>query len=206
MTRWLAFGFVLAIPLTTLFAASQLPESDGDDSFEIEPPLLIPNRDNENPPPEFVDASAAPVPAIDSDKLEKNLERAKKSAASAERLFKIGVLSKAEAENRALRVLRLHSDLQNARLAQARQNLAEKKSRFAAGEVPKEELAEAEAIEKEATAKAQAAVADRERAELVAAETNLKRQQKLLALGSGHKSDVTRAAEKLAELKTPKNE
>jgi outer membrane protein TolC len=51
---------------------------------------------------------------------------------------------------------------------------------------------------------AHAAAAERERAELEAAKTNLQRQQKLLALGSGRKSDVARAEQKLAELKTPK--
>jgi multidrug resistance efflux pump len=51
----------------------------------------------------------------------------------------------------------------------------------------------------------QKAVAKRESAELEFAETNLRRQQRLLKLGSAHKSDVTNAEEKLAELKGPKN-
>jgi len=51
----------------------------------------------------------------------------------------------------------------------------------------------------------QKAVAKRESAELEVAEANLRRQQKLLKLGSAHKSDVTNAEEKLAELKAPKN-
>ena len=45
----------------------------------------------------------------------------------------------------------------------------------------------------------------RERAELEAAEANLRRQQKLLKLGIANESDVDRAQEKLAELKAPKN-
>jgi multidrug resistance efflux pump len=52
---------------------------------------------------------------------------------------------------------------------------------------------------------AQVAAAKRERAELEAAEANLHRQQKLLKLGIGQKSDVTRAEEKLAELKVQNN-
>ena len=36
-----------------------------------------------------------------------------------------------------------------------------------------------------------------------AAELNLRRQRKLLALGSAHKSDVARAEEKLAKLREP---
>ena len=52
---------------------------------------------------------------------------------------------------------------------------------------------------------AQATAAKRERAELEAAEANLRRQQKLLKLGIGQKSDITHAEEKLAELKAQKN-
>jgi len=49
------------------------------------------------------------------------------------------------------------------------------------------------------------AAAARERAELDAAQLNVERQRKLLALGSGRKSEVSRAEQKLAELKTPKD-
>jgi multidrug resistance efflux pump len=55
------------------------------------------------------------------------------------------------------------------------------------------------------TEAAQVATAKRERAELEFAEANLQRQQKLLKLGVGQKSDVTRAEEKIAELKAQKN-
>ena len=55
------------------------------------------------------------------------------------------------------------------------------------------------------TEAAQVATAKRERAELEAAEANLRRQQKLLKLGIAGKDDVDRAQEKLAELKAPKN-
>ncbi|HEV3410786.1 MAG TPA: hypothetical protein VG095_10865, partial [Chthoniobacterales bacterium] len=41
---------------------------------------------------------------------------------------------------------------------------------------------------------------ERHRAELEAALRNLQRQQKLLALGSGRKADVSRAEKRLAEL------
>jgi multidrug resistance efflux pump len=54
------------------------------------------------------------------------------------------------------------------------------------------------------TEAAELALQKRERAELDFAEANLRRQEKLLHLGSAERSDVTRAQEKLAELKTPK--
>jgi len=133
------------------------------------------------------------------------LERAKRNAAGAEHLWKIGVLAKVEVEQRALKVVRLESDLANAQLARAKNDLAAQESQVAAGESTKDELEAAKATMAQLTEAAQAATAKRERAELDAAEANLRRQQKLLALGSAHKSDVNRAQEKLAELKSPKN-
>src|SRR6266446_6435933 len=61
---------------------AQEPNKDPD-SFDIEPPLLIPNREDEqlsNPKPE-----SAPGRDVDLAKLEKELERARKNAASATR-------------------------------------------------------------------------------------------------------------------------
>jgi len=45
----------------------------------------------------------------------------------------------------------------------------------------------------------------REQADIAAAEANVHRQEKLLALGSARKTDVERAVQKLAELKAQKN-
>ena len=52
---------------------------------------------------------------------------------------------------------------------------------------------------------AQAAKERRERAELDAALLNLRRQKKLLVLGSGRKSEVSRAEEKVAALQHPED-
>jgi hypothetical protein len=189
--------------LTAMVAAQELPKQETDDSFEVEPPLLIPNRSNEPLP----DASPAAksVSNMDPDRLEKQLERAKKSAAGAERLYKIGVLAKVEVEQRALRVVRLESDLENARLARAKEEIAEQEQKLAAGEISKADLAQVEAGLAREIEVAHAAAEKRQRAEVEAAEINLRRQQKLLALGSGRKSEVNRAEQKLAELKAPKD-
>ena len=77
---------------------------------------------------------------------------------------------------------------------------AGRKSCWRAGLHDAAKTALAELIEAE-----QKAVAKRESAELEVAEANLRRQEKLFKLGSGRKSDVTNAEEKLAELKAPKN-
>jgi hypothetical protein len=137
--------------------------------------------------------------------LEKQLERAKRNADGAERLYKIGVLAKVEVEQRLLKVVRSESDLANARVAQAKEKVAEQESRVASGEDAKGELALAKATLTQLTEAAQIAAAKRERAELDFAEANVRREQKLLKLGSARKSDVDRAEEKLAELKAPKN-
>ncbi len=190
----LLFGLVA----TTLFA--QEPNKDPD-SFDIEPPLLIPNRTDEQL------AKAAPSPARDVDlaKLEKEFERAKRSAAGAERFCKIGALSKLEAEQRALRLVHLEFDLANARLVCAKEEMLEKEKQLTAGEIAKTDMTQTEASLALAIEAAHAATAKREQAEVEAAEANVHRQEKLLALGSARKSDVERATQKLAELKSQKN-
>jgi hypothetical protein len=192
----LLLGFVAM----TLFA--QEPSKDPD-SFDIEPPLLIPNREDE----QLSDGKAAPAPARDVDlaKLEKELVRARRNAASAERLCKIGALSKLEVEQRVLRSVHLEFDLATARLTCAKEEMLEKEKQLTAGEIAKTDTAQTETRLALAIEAAHAATINREQAEMDAAEANVHRQEKLLAFGSARKSDVERAAQKLAELKSHKN-
>src|SRR3984893_771377 len=190
--RGLAFFFSAALAVVAV--AQEDSTTDNLDSFDIEPPLLIPNRGNE-PLPDI----AAPDADVDLAQLEKNLERAERNAGGAERLYKIGALSKVETEQRALRVVRLKSDLENARLARAKEDVVQKEKQVAAGEIAKEQLVEAETLLAHAIEAAHGAAVERERAELEAAKTNLQRQQKLLALGGARKAVAARAEQKLAE-------
>jgi hypothetical protein len=201
MTRIFALLVTIIATALAALATDELPqnESNEPDAFDIEPPLLKQNISTEPLP-----ATSSPGD-LDVVQLEKQLDRAKKNASGAERLYKIGVLAKVEVEQRALKVVRLQSDLANAQLARAKDDLAAQESQVGAGESTKDELEAAKAALAQLTEAAQAAAAKRERAELDAAEANVRRQQKLLALGSAHKSDVNRAQEKLAELKAPKN-
>jgi len=196
---------VVALPVTLLATvmvalAQQSPQSQSEepDSFDIEPPILKENLSADSP-------SAAAAPDDDVARLEKQLERAKRNATSAERLCKIGVLSKMEVEQRFLRVVRCESDLANARLAHAREEVTDQESQVATGESTKDELEAAKIALAQLTEAAELAAQKRERAELDFAEANLHRQEKLLQLGSARKSDVNRAQEKLAELKAQKN-
>ena len=199
MTRIFALPVtVIATAMATLAAdPSAQNQSQEPDSFDIEPPVLKQNLTDQP-------LSTTEAPDGDVARLEKQLDRAKKNASGAERLYKIGVLAKVEVEQRALKVARLESDFANAQLARAKNDLAAQESQLAAGEGTKGELEAAKAAVAQLTEAAQIAAQKRERAELDFAEANLRRQQKLLHLGSAQKSDVARAEQKLAELKAPK--
>ena len=192
----LLLGFVAI----TLFA--QEPNKDPD-SFDVEPPLLIPNRGDESLPEAKPATSAARD--VDLGKLEKEFERAKRIATGAERLCKIGALSKLEAEQRALRLIHLEFDLANARLLVAKEEMVAKEKQLSDGEIAKTDLGQTESALALAIEAAHAATLRREQADIDAAEANVHRQEKLLALGSARKSDLERALQKLAELKALKN-
>jgi len=184
----------LLAPVMAALAAGESPgsKSQEPDSFDIEPPILRQNISDE------------PLPSGDMGRLEKQLERAKQNATGAERLWKIGVLAKVEVEQRLLKVIRCESDLANARVARAKEELPAKESQLATGEITRDELEALKTALAQLTEAAQVAAARRERAELKAAEANVLRQQKLLKLGIAQKSDVIRAEEKLADIKAEK--
>src|SRR6266700_4818256 len=197
MTRIFA---LLVTVMAIAMAALSADESPGEqpDSFDIEPPIL-----KENLSEEPLLSTAAPDG--DVGRLEKQLERAKRNAAGAEHLWRIGVLAKVEVEQRALKVIKCETELASARVTQAKEIVTQQESRVAFGETTKQELEVAKTVPAQLIEAEQPAVAKRETAELEFAEANLRRQQRLLKLGSAHKSDVTNAEEKLAELKAPKN-
>jgi multidrug resistance efflux pump len=193
----------VVLPVTFLtsaliaLAADQPNNSDEPGEFDVEPPILKQNLSDE--------LAEAGTPDGDVARCEKKLERSKRNAEGAERLWRIGVLAKVEVEQRALKMIKCETELASARVVQAKGIVAEQESRVASGESTKQELEVAKATLAQLIDAEQKAVAKRETAEVEFAETNLRRQQRLLKLGSAHKSDVTNAEEKLAELKAPKN-
>src|SRR5215510_15387567 len=128
----------VALPLTFLtsaliaLAADQPSNSDEPGEFDIEPPILKQNLSDE--------LAETPTPDGDLARCEKKLERAKQSSAGAERLWKIGVLAKVEVEQRALKVIKCEAELASARVAQAKEGVAEQEVRVASGEASKQEL------------------------------------------------------------------
>ncbi len=197
MMRSIALLFVLAFT-ATLPAQEQLP-TNPNEPMDIEPPLLIqepPNRNIVYTTPGAPD----PKPLPDPEQLAAALEKAKKSAASGERLYKSGIIAKVDAENRALKVIRLEADLAEARLELAKQNVAAQQARLEAGEISQAEIEAAQLLAAAAMKEVESAAAKKEKAELDAALLNLQRQKKLLAMGSGRKSEVNRAQEKVSAL------
>lgn len=184
---------VSIVPLATAFAQEpELPSQNESLPLEIEPPLLIPLRapDGSIPDPRGVPATETNA---DVAKIESDLARARKRAAGADRLYRAGIIAKVDAEQRVLKVVQLEATLANARLEEAKSN--PEKASEPEGQAQLADIAEA----------ARAAMEQRHRAEIEAALRNLQRQQKLLALGSGRKADVSRAEQKLAELQRTPN-
>src|SRR5438093_180105 len=109
MTR--GFALPVAFLATVMLAAagdqSRRNKSEEPDSFDIEPPILKQNLSNFLP-------AATPAPDADVARLEKRFEQAKQNAGGAERLCKIGVLSKVEMEQRLLRVVQYECKLADA--------------------------------------------------------------------------------------------
>ena len=196
MIRAIALPVMFLTSAMIALAADQSSNSNEPGEFDIEPPILKQNLSDE--------LAEAATPDGDVARCEKKLERAKRNAAGAERLWKSGVLAKVEVEQRALKAVKCETELASARVAQAKGTVAEQETRVASGETTKQELEVAKTALAQLSEAEQKAVAKRESAELEFAEANLRRQQRLLKLGSAHKSDVTNAEEKLAELKAPK--
>ena len=197
MIRAIALPVMFLTSAMFALAADQPDVSDEPGEFDVEPPILKQNLSDE--------LAEAGTPDGDVARCEKKLERAKRNVAGAERLWKIGVLAKVEVEQRALKAVKCEAELATARVIQAKAAVTEQESRVASGESTKQELEVAKTALAPLIEAEQEALAKRESAELEFAESNLRRQQRLLKLGSAHKSDVTNAEEKLAELKAPKN-
>jgi len=196
MIRAIALPVMFLTSAMIVLAADQPINSDEPGEFDVEPPILKQNLSDE--------LAEAGTPDGDVARCEKKLERSKRKAAGAERMWRIGVLAKVEVEQRALKVIKCETELASARVGQAKETVAQQESRVASGETTKQELEVAKTALAQLIDAEQKAVAKRESAELESAEANLRRQQRLLKLGSAHKSDVSNAEEKLAELKAPK--
>src|ERR671918_1838608 len=168
MIRAIALPVMFLTSAIIALAVDQSNNSDEPGEFDIEPPILKQNLSGE--------LAEAGAPDGDVARCEKKLERAKRNAAGAERLWKIGVLAKVEVEQRALKMVKCEAELASARVAQAKETVAGQESRVASGEITKQELEMAKAALAQLIEAEQKAVGKRESAELEFAEANLRRQ------------------------------
>lgn len=204
MTRSLGVAALVSAAAICAVLAQELPNESEPDSADIEPPVLIPNRDRDKP--DEVSAAPSPAAVVDLAKLEKDVARAERAAANTARMFKIGAMAEVEVERQRLRVARLRAQVEAARLAQTKDDFVTAQTRLTNREISPEEFAQAETAVARAIESAHAADANRRQAELEFAENDVARQQKLLGLGSGRKADVARAEQKLNELKAQQND
>ena len=106
---------------TVALADDELPK-DPETSVDVEPPLLIQEQPNQRGL--RAGSESAPERESDPERIAAALEKAKRSTAAGERLFRSGVIAKVDAENRAPEVVRLRADLANAQLERATAGLA----------------------------------------------------------------------------------
>ncbi|MEY2550890.1 MAG: hypothetical protein QOG12_1034 [Verrucomicrobiota bacterium] len=195
--RVVALLFVSAFA-ATVAAQEELPRNP-EEAMDIEPPLLIQEKPNQNI---VYTTPGGPEqnPQADPEQIAASLEKARKSAAAGERLYKSGIIAKVDSENRTLKVVRLEADLAQAKLEVAKQNVVAQQARLEAGEISQPEVDAAQLEAAAAMRVAELATEKKEKAELDAAMLNLQRQKKLLAMGSGRKAEVNRAQEKVSAL------
>src|SRR4029434_3597984 len=103
MIRAIALPVMFLTSAMIALAADQPNNSDEPGEFDIETPILKKNLSYE----------LAEVATTNGDvaRCEKKLERSKRNAAGAERMWRIGVLAKVEVEQRALKAIKCEAEL-----------------------------------------------------------------------------------------------
>jgi hypothetical protein len=190
--RFIVVGLFFAIA-AGIAVAQDLPKKSDKPDFDFEPKLML--NDLPDLPQPAIDPSktAETAPPLDVARLEAELEKAKKNASWRERLYKAGALSRVEAEQSALKIVRITKDLETARQQALARKVEETKGQSEKDASAKTAATEAESALAAATAAAQAASAKWEEAQRAAAELRLERERKLLAAGAGSRSSVKRA-------------
>src|SRR5947207_12022572 len=95
----------LLVTISSVAVAGNISSNPDPGSFDIEPPLLVPNRDTERS--SSSKSSVDSAPNLDPAKLEKQFERAKRNVAGLDRLLKIGPHSNLELWSRRIRFVQM---------------------------------------------------------------------------------------------------
>ena len=193
MASLLLRSMYFLILLCASVRGQELPKRDAGELIDFEPQLMLRDLPEE------------PFPAsreleVDLAKLQASLEKARKNAAVRERLCKAGVLSKMEAEQGALKVVRLVKELEAARLQAVIREVEAKRERATTGEISAETISQAESELAAASTAATDSAKKWKEAQRAAAELRLQRERRLLAAGAGSRSAVKRAEAALNSL------
>ena len=192
--------------LTVAALGQELPKRSGAPGSETTPKLML------NDLPDLVPADlllpkgghlggeTERQPSLDVAKISSELDRAKKNASQRERLYRMGVVSKVDAEQAALAVVRLTKDLAVARAGACALEIEELQRHTAAREKNAEALAAARQEWAALTAAATDATEKWIHAQRAAAELRVQRERKLLAAGVGSRTQVKRAEAALQNL------
>jgi hypothetical protein len=208
--RWIPAALLASSIASIACGADDLPKRVPGETLDSEPKLMLNDlRDVPLPAPTAPGASEAQAAAAaaglaseaDVKRLEERVEQAQKTAAWREKLFRVGVFSKVQAEQSELSVVRLTKDLENARRDVAKAFAESQGKRLAAGEIAHEELEKADAALAAAEAAAKEASERWEKAQFDAAQTNLQRQRQLYAVGATTKNQLRRAEERVTAMK-----
>ena len=199
LPRLLVLPVLVGLAAATL-QAQELPKKDNPGDIDFEPKLLLNDLPDAPLPASDSPASRATASSLDVASIEADLEKARSTAARRERLYRAGVLSKVEAEQAALKIVRITRDLENARLQTLTREVEEKRKQAEKDESLKAKVSEAETALAAATNAAHAASTKWDDAQRAAAELRVQRERKLLALGAGSRSLVKRAEAALQAL------
>ena len=163
----------------------------GGDGLDFEPKLML------DGPKVSTMTSPTPSPEEAVARLEKALREAEERAVDAEELAQEGILSKVEAEERALRVIEVTKQLDDARLAAAALKADAVRKSFAAKQAGQVDLDAANAELKAAREAAGRSTEECAKAELGAAQLDLKRKRKLYEEGVDSLHEVQAAEDRV---------
>jgi hypothetical protein len=146
----------------------------------------------------------APSPAASPEgrvkELQETLIQAEKRSVDSEQLFKEGILAKVEVEGRALRVVQVRKELADARLSDAAARADVVKKSLDSHAASQADFDAAKAALKTAQESAAATSAEWDKAQLDAANLDLKRKRKLYAEGVSTKREVQMAEDRVVLL------
>ncbi len=195
MRVWIAFVFLAGT--AGLRGQDSLPRKSPGEPMDFEPKQML----------EGPGASPAPVvtvPPISLDDrvqlIEMALAVAQKRSSESEDLFKDGILAKVEVEERALRVVELTRQLDDAKLALAQAQADAVKKSFDAHQASQADLDAANAALNTAQQTAVAATAQWNQAQLNAATLDVQRKRKLYYEGVATRRELEMAEERLTLL------